>query len=444
MKPPPIDGKVGGIGSLIAKVASGMLSISILGAGVALLCQVLLARLLGAEEYGWYVLILAWVQILIVPSVCGFDTAVLRCTSTAVAEKDWSHLRGLLSFSFLMVLAISAFVALITGLVVEYGPLGWGADRKFAMLVALALIPIMSLTPVASEALRGLKKILLASTITKILRPALLLVVVILMSQHFTVGLQALDVIAVNVIAAILALIILTASLGRSLPAGVFRSSPSYTPAHWFNIAFPMVFMSAMYMILAKIDIIMLGKFSGAANAGVYAATGRLTEIVGFGLAAVNSIAAPMLAEHFSKKDFSKLQLTLSWSARLALVFTLFASIALWFIGEFVLSWFGEEFVRGHVALRVLLIGSIASSFAGPVGYMLTMAGEQKIAALVVGATAVLNIAMNLILIPRYGLVGAAAATSISTVACNLSMFVIVRAKWKLNSSALGRVKGLQ
>ena len=45
----------GGIAELIARVASGMLIISIIGAGVALLGQIFLARLLGAEEYGWYV-----------------------------------------------------------------------------------------------------------------------------------------------------------------------------------------------------------------------------------------------------------------------------------------------------------------------------------------------------------------------------------------------------
>jgi O-antigen/teichoic acid export membrane protein len=430
----------GGIAELIARVASGMLIISIIGAGVALLGQIFLARLLGAEEYGWYVLILAWVQILIVPAVCGFDTAVLKFTSTAVAERDWGQLRGLLTFSFSTVLGISTVMVLCAAAVLAFYDLGLSDDRRHAMFVALALVPIMAVTPLAGESLRGLKKMLLASGITKILRPSMLLAIAFVMSRQLTADMTATEVLIANTIAAIIALAAICAMLWKLLPSPVFHSQAHYEKRLWIKVALPMVFMSAMYIILAKIDIIMLGKFASPRDAGIYAATSRLTEIVGFGLAAVNSIAAPMLAEHFANRDFAKLQLTLSWSARLAAGFTVIASVVLWLGGDIILSWFGAEFVVGYSALLILLIGAIASSFAGPVGYMLTMAGEQILAAFIIFGTAILNIVMNLILIPKYGIIGAAIATSISTVVSNLIMFVVVRAKWQLNASALGRV----
>ena len=150
-----------------------------------------------------------------------------------------------------------------------------------------------------------------------------------------------------------------------------------------------------------------------------------------------------MLAEHFANRNFSKLQLTLSWSAKMAAGFTVIASVILWLAGDVILSWFGAEFVVGYPALMILLVGAIASAFAGPVGYMLTMAGEQMLAAVIVFGTAMLNIVMNLFLIPKYGIVGAAVATSISTVVCNGIMYFVVRSKWQLNASALGTIKGI-
>lgn len=281
-----------------------MLIISIVGAGVALLGQIFLARLLGAEEYGWYVLILAWIQILIVPAVCGFDTAVLKFTSTAVAEKDWGQLRGLLGFSFLVVLGISTVMVLGAGAALIFIDFGWSVERRFAMFIALTLVPIMALTPMAGEALRGLKQMLLASSITKILRPSFLLAIAFLLSRELNAAMSATEVLIANAIAAGLGLIALIVLLLRRVPKNVFHVAARYEPMLWVKVALPMVFMSAMYIILAKIDIIMLGNFAGAKDAGIYAATSRLTEIVGFGLAAVNSIAAPMLAEQFANKTF--------------------------------------------------------------------------------------------------------------------------------------------
>ena len=263
-----ITKKEGGIASLIATVASGMLLISIIGAGVALLGQIFLARLLGAEEYGWYVLILAWIQILIVPAVCGFDTAVLKYTSTAVAERDWAQLRGLLGFSFTVVLGISTVIVLIASAALLFAPFDWSDDRRFAMFVALALVPIMALTPMAGEALRGLKKMQLASSITKILRPSFLLIIAYALSLYLRDEMGATDVLIANTMAALLALIALIILLWRLMPKRVMRSSPRYEKKTWIRVALPMVFMSAMYIILAKIDIIMLGKFAGRTRSG--------------------------------------------------------------------------------------------------------------------------------------------------------------------------------
>ena len=436
--------KLGGdrIAVLIAKVASGALLIGVLGSAIALFGQIVLARILGAEEYGWYVLYLALIQVLVVPSVCGFDSAVLRFTATYVATERWANLRGLISASRLIVLLISLVICLVALVVIETIDLDWTGARKSGVLVALILLPILSVTPVVEHSLRGLKKIVIASSVTNVARPSVLLLLVVTVYQTRSLELTATSAIQLNACAAVLSLLILVALVRRNMPAPVFENQREYEIKEWIGVSLPMVFMSGMYMLLAKVDILMIGSLLGAADAGIYAASSRIAEVVGFGLASVNSIAAPLLAEYFATRDFAKLQTTLTWSARIAGIVTLVAAVILWFFGDIPLMWFGGEFVVGHVVLRIVLFGILVSAATGSVGFMLVMGGEQIRAAQIVAGSVVLNILMNVFLIPRFGIVGAAISTAFCTTALNLTMFMTVRAKWGLNSSVFGRLRG--
>ena len=86
----------------------------------------------------------------------------------------------------------------------------------------------------------------------------------------------------------------------------------------------------------------------------------------------------------------------------------------------------------------VLMAGLLLNSFVGSVGYLMTMTGNQRQAAVIVGSGAVLNIVLNAMLIPRYGMTGAATATALSMVYWNLLMYLFVRVKLKINPSIWG------
>ena len=89
-------------------------------------------------------------------------------------------------------------------------------------------------------------------------------------------------------------------------------------------------------------------------------------------------------------------------------------------IPEQILGVFGEEFQTAAIPLIILLIGQIFNTVNGPTGIVLQLTGHQKVFKNIILVSSIINIALNYILIPMYGLVGAAIANSFSLILWNV------------------------
>jgi O-antigen/teichoic acid export membrane protein len=96
---------------------------------------------------------------------------------------------------------------------------------------------------------------------------------------------------------------------------------------------------------------------------------------------------------------------------------SLAAAVVLLILGMPLLWLFGPQFVSGYPVMLILVVGFLFRSSMGPAEFLLNMLGQQKLCASVLVATAVLNIVLNLAMVPAFGLIGAAIATSVSLVA---------------------------
>jgi O-antigen/teichoic acid export membrane protein len=96
------------------------------------------------------------------------------------------------------------------------------------------------------------------------------------------------------------------------------------------------------------------------------------------------------------------------------------------------LSLFGPQFEQGYVVMFILVIGFLFRSSFGPVEFLLNMLGEQQLCAAVLVVTAVLNVALNFALVPSFGLIGAATATSISLMTAALMNYMVARRRLEL------------
>jgi O-antigen/teichoic acid export membrane protein len=213
----------------------------------------------------------------------------------------------------------------------------------------------------------------------------------------------------------------------------------------WAQSGFALMLMSSMQLVLGRLDVLMLGAIVGPAAAGIYMVVSKLAELTTFALSTTNTVVAPMISEYHVAGNRDDLQRLLGLSARIIAVVTTAFAVVFWVLGEWGLSLFGEEFKAGYTALLILIAGQVFNGLCGPVGFLATMTGHERWAAANQFVAAALNVLLNSLLIPRYGMVGAAVATATSMAVWNLSLLAFVLVRLRLNPTIFsGAALGLR
>ena len=206
------------------------------------------------------------------------------------------------------------------------------------------------------------------------------------------------------------------------------------------KISIPLMFAQSVQFIMAWTATLMLGAIqtpnvvngitTNIEEVGVYHAAFKLSMFAAVALMSINSIASPKFAEMFGKNDMEGLKKVAHQSTKM-IFWTSVPLVAIFFIfPEFFLGLFGEEFKVGVTAFIFLSCGRLISSLSGSVGNILQMTGNQNIYAKILFFGAILNVLLNLILIPRHGINGAAIASMCSLIVWNLSMVLVVKKKF--------------
>lgn len=181
-----------------------------------------------------------------------------------------------------------------------------------------------------------------------------------------------------------------------------------------FKRSYPMALSSISYFLMQSIDIVLLSKFTSFETVAYYAAAVKIATVTSLVLLSVNIIAGPKIAEFYTKNDKEALKTIVKKSSRLIVMFSIPAIIFLFLFSEFILGLFGEEFVNAKHVLWVLLLGQFIRSLSGPIAIYMNMTGKQNRMHQFLFLGLGVNILLNWIFIPKFGMQGAAYATVIS------------------------------
>ena len=430
-----------GVGVELAKGAGGSFVLMVVSAGIAFGTNVVLARVLGVTEYGMYIYALEWINLLAWACQLGLVTSLVRFVSAYNAQGEWGLFRGILSRSIQYVLLATLVIGIVAACVMWLLFERIGAQQTVTLWIALLILPLIALTGLRQGALRGLKRVVIASVPDSIVRPLLIAIMVVLWYSLAQQPLQAPAAMVINLVAALVAFGLGSMFLVKCLPERVRHAASLYAGWEWLKVSLPMFFGSGMFLILRQADVLMVGVIMGPAQAGIYAVVSRITELVSFGTHAIDSIAAPMISELHSTKKLRALQRMATFAARGTFAFSFVMSVLLALVGTYVLALFGEEFVVGYDAMQILLVGVVIKSLFGSAGFLLSMTGYHTQGAVIAGACAALNIALNATLIPTYGLTGAAVATAVSNVFWSIIVLIYVMHRVEINPTIFARIK---
>lgn len=394
--------------------------------GLAFATSFVLARLLGLAGYSTYALALEWLTFLTVPTALGMDRFMVREVAVYRARAQWPELRGFLRWGNLAVLAASLAAAGAGALLVTF----FVPDRnglRLSLYLALAALPLTSLTTLRQAAMRGFDRIVGGQWPELILRPLLVLAFSALgwlllpeFSAPWAVAALGLGTVVAFAVGAVL----LSRALGTAPQA-----KPVYRARAWLATSLPFMLISATYVLNTRAGTLLLGALGEPTDVGLYQVAARGADLVALVLLAVNTAFAPTLARLYAQEKPRGLEHAVARSTRLITLASLPVALGLIVFGEFFLAVFGPEFTAARTALTVLSVGQLVNAATGTVGTLLNMTGHERDTALVVGFSAAVNVGLNLLLIPRFGLNGAALATALGTLGWNvlLSFFVYRR-----------------
>jgi len=198
-----------------------------------------------------------------------------------------------------------------------------------------------------------------------------------------------------------------------------------------------MLFISGLQVAMQRMDILLVGSMLGEKDAAIYAAASRISGVILFGLLAVNAWVAPMISELHERAEHAELQRLVRIAARAIFVVTLPLAAIVAIAPALPLGLFGEEFIGGSTSLVILAVGQCVNALVGPVGFLMTMTGNQRLALAVLFWSALFHLGSSVVLIPRFGIEGAAVAQSAGNIVLNVAMALVVWKRLRLRATVL-------
>jgi O-antigen/teichoic acid export membrane protein len=387
------------------------------GLGVGLVANAFLARWLSPVGYGIYGFAFGLVFVISVPLHTGLATLVMRDAAQDVARRDYARLAGLVRGAPMFALACSLLGALVLLLVAWRDPWGKLADYSAAIAVATLLLPGLSLAAIAGAVLRGIGNPMLGQLPDAFVRP-LLFAVAVGMAWWLGVAADGRVALTLHAVAAALAISLGVVLVATRLPKEVFHSKPNYAWRARMSALAPLSLLAGIQAVGSFVATASLGLSHSPDVVGTY----RLAELGGslaaMPLGAVSAYAAGGFARTHAMGDNARLQRDVSHAARISLFTVLPVAFVMFIAGKAAVQVaVGPAYVDAVVPMMILCLGQIANALAGPAGAVATMSGHHRQAVIAVGIALAVQVLLNVVLVPKYGSIGAAIATAASTIA---------------------------
>lgn len=400
------------------------------GFGLALVTgsSVLLARLLGAAGYGTYSYVLAWLEILKIPVAYGLPIMVQREVAVYAARHDWPLVRGLFTRLNQFIIAMSALIIVAAVITATFGIAGLfeNASERRTLFIALVSLPIAAFSAIRAATLNGLHLIGKAAFPDQIVRPMTTIVAIgflWLLGARLTA--ETAMIAQVTGIACAFGLGALF--LWQALPAGFAALPARFETRVWMRALGPFLLHGASYVVWASLAVVMLGWYRSPAEVGVYRAAALAAGLSIFPITAFVATVSPLVARLYAEGDMARIQKVVSTTtlAMFAFGFCGVAGYAL--IGHWLLAFvFGPEFDSGYWPLVIIAGGNWVFSGIWSVGVLLDMSGNQRFPAMAYMGALVVNLVLGVLLIPRFGLIGAAISTAGSWALAHMWLAIVV------------------
>ncbi len=381
--------------------------------------SIIVTRVIGADNYGIFLLASSIFGISHLIATLGLNQGVLRYVSLYSGKNDQARIKGSILFCSRVTLAASLLVG--TALF-WFAPLL--SERVFqepnfitALRILIVGLPFFTVAGIYLTSLQGLQLIKLKTFIDMIIQPLSRLAFLLIL---FLLGFKLLGVLWATVLSNLICFAFAFYYLRKSRHGLNSKIDAIYENRQIILFSSPLFFEGVFFILTNSIDILMLGYFVSSAEVGVYGVALKLGMLVILPLTAFNMIFAPIISNLYSRNEKETLERLFKTVTKWISTISLAIFLILALFAKPILNVFGHDFVAGVTVLLILLFSKLIDASTGSVGYILKMSGRPKINMVNSALLCVLIIIMNLLLIPKYGIAGAAMGTAFSVIMLNL------------------------
>ncbi len=385
---------------------------------IRLVFVTMLTRYLGTEQYGVFKLVQLVADMTAGISMLGLSGGIKRFIALARKDKKQTMLAGVLQIGIFFPMIFGVFASILVGSQAEliaiyiFSKPALAAPLEIASLAIPILVIGKSLTAIAVGFKRVDYDVYANEFGANIIKLILYLIVIAL-------GYGLFGVIAVY-IASSLAIVIILLLFLRNIFSLKSLTQPAERPTReMMQFSLPLFFSLLLNQFGWRLETLVLGIYNIMANVGVFAAVLNISNIGNMAYVALRRISTPIFAELHSQNKIKELKGFYQVITKWALTFNLPFFMVIFLFSENLLLIFGENFTVGAQALTILAFGSLFNASSGSSGALINMSGYSRVTLYNSITYLIITLILDFTLIPKFGLLGAALASTGSLIAIN-------------------------
>lgn len=380
---------------------------------LAFINQIILARFLGASGVGEIVIALTVVKISSQLAKFGMEETMMRFVPLYIDREDSARLKGLIFFSIMFCFLLSCFFVFLIMMFPRFISVEIFQSEKLIQLLPVVAIAISAggVKDVIAGILKGYKDTPRALIPESLISPLLRIIVFLVLIVN---GISLLYAIIAFVAGELSAMLLSVFFLLKKI-APIRSAKKQFENKKVLKVAYTIIFSSVSMLLFTQTDILVLGMLSMTkATVGIYQYAAKLVFLVYFPMYAFGASIPPIFSSAYAEGNHMELERVIRKSTRWILSMSMPIIIVLIIEGKNILRYcYGPEFEAGYPVLIILTVAHLISAGTGLVGLFLQMTGQHKTYMKLNMLFVVLNIFLNVVLIRRFGMLGAATATAL-------------------------------
>ncbi|MDP6499738.1 MAG: flippase, partial [Candidatus Marinimicrobia bacterium] len=309
---------------------------------------------------------------------------------------------------------------------------------KTVLIISAVSLPFATIMAISAFATQGFKLLKYKVMILNIIRPVIMMVCVLISISFFTKAAAIKYPLLISAVFSSFAAVIFLGKLTKIKMSQIFSG---VMDKELLRFSYPLMFVTILGTFMHWMDIMMLGYFTDTTTVGLYHPAARTAGLLRTVLLAFMGIFSPMMSEYHRKGDIGEMGKLYKLIVRWIISLSLPLAIILILYSKKIMLLFGVNYLSASNVLIVLTGAAFLQIIFGSGGHTLTMSGFTKVNLVNSIIVVLINITLNILWIPHFGIIGAAYATFVSMALLGILRIVEVYYFIKLNPFSLKLLK---